>query len=114
MGWIDVESVGLFCPDFADVFVWGQAVEGLQTAREIVGVDEVAEVAAEMIVGLVVEPLDRCFLDGPVHPLDLTVGPGVPGFGEAMIDVGLGAGQFEPVRPEPLTTFYRQPDLGRG
>lgn len=61
MGWIDVESVWLFCPDFADVFVWGQAAEGLQRAREIVGVDEVAKVAAQVVMGLVVEPLERRF-----------------------------------------------------
>jgi hypothetical protein len=37
-------------------------------------------VLAQLVVGLVVEALDGCFLDGPVHPLDLAIGPGMPGF----------------------------------
>lgn len=32
-----------------------------------------------------VNPGGRC-LDGPVHPLDLTLGPGVVGLGEPMFD----------------------------
>jgi hypothetical protein len=31
--------------------------------------------------------LDGRILDGAVHPLDLTIGPRVPGLGQAMIDV---------------------------
>jgi hypothetical protein len=34
---------------------------------------------------------DARFLEGSVHPLDLAVGPGMLGLGEAMIEVGLGA-----------------------
>ena len=43
---IEVESFGLFCPAFADVFVGCEAFEGLQPAAEIVGIDEVGEVAS--------------------------------------------------------------------
>jgi hypothetical protein len=111
MGWIEVESGGLFCPDLADVFVGREALQGLQPASEVEGVNEVAEVAAQLIVGLVVEALDRRLLDGPVHPLDLAVGPGVLWLGQAMIDVGLCAGQLEGMGPEQLATLDGQLDL---
>jgi hypothetical protein len=32
------------------------------------------------------EAFDRYFLDRPVHSLDLTIGPGVIGFCQAMLD----------------------------
>jgi hypothetical protein len=48
MGWTECESFGFDCPDFADVFVGGEALEGLEPASIIVGVDEVAEVGLEL------------------------------------------------------------------
>ena len=74
------EPVRLFCPAFADVFVGCEAFEGLEPLGEVVGRDKVDEVLAQLVVGLVVEALDGCFLDGPVHPLDLAIGPGMPEF----------------------------------
>ena len=47
-----------------------------------------------MVVGVVVVAFNRRLLEGAVHSLDLTVGPWVPGFGEPMVDVVLGAGEF--------------------
>ncbi len=45
---------------------------------------------AQLIVAVVVEPLDGCFLDRAVHPLDLAVGPWVVGLGQPVLDaVGL-------------------------
>ena len=37
LGWIDGESFGFFCPDFADVFIGGEALESLQSPGEVVG-----------------------------------------------------------------------------
>ena len=64
-----------------------EALEGLEPCGEVVGRDEVREVLAQLVVGLAVEALDRRFLDRPVHPLDLTVGPGMLGLGSPVIDV---------------------------
>ena len=50
-----------------------EAFEGLKPSAEIVGCDEVGEVASELIVAVVVEASDGGFLDGAVHPLDLSV-----------------------------------------
>lgn len=44
MGWIDDESVWLCSPDFADVFVRGEAVQGLESSPEVIGCHEIAEV----------------------------------------------------------------------
>jgi hypothetical protein len=38
---VQFESILVFCPDFADVFVRGEAFEGLEPSTVIVGIDEV-------------------------------------------------------------------------
>ena len=48
--------IWLRSPDFADVFVRGQAAECLETACIIVGIKEVAEMVAKLIVTIVVIP----------------------------------------------------------
>lgn len=39
----------------------------------------------ELVVSLVVIAVDSRFLDGPIHPLDLTVGPRMVGLGQAVM-----------------------------
>jgi hypothetical protein len=58
MEWVEDESLWLVCPGFADEFVWCEAFEGLEEFGEVVGLDEVSEVVAELVVGVVVEPPD--------------------------------------------------------
>ena len=41
----------------------------------------------QLVVALVVEEFDGRFLDGAVHPLDLSVGPRVVRFGEPVLDI---------------------------
>lgn len=50
-----------------------EAAEHLEPAGEVIGRHEVGEVRPQLIVAYVVEAFDGRFLDGPVHPLDLTV-----------------------------------------
>ena len=64
----------------------GKAFEGLQLSSEVVGIDEFGVVLLQLRVIVVVKALDCGFLDGPVHSLDLTVGPGVLHLGQAMLD----------------------------
>ena len=80
--------------------------------RPNVGADEVGQVAAKLVVRLVVEALDGCFLDGAVHAFDLTVGPGMAWFGKSMVDVILRAGEFEGVGPEHFALLHGDFDLG--
>jgi hypothetical protein len=55
---IERESFGLICPALADVFVRCEAFECLEPLGEVVGADEVGEVASELLLCLVVEALD--------------------------------------------------------
>ena len=98
---IELESLGLFCSELADVLVGREAFEGLEAPGEVVGADEVGEMGSELVVGLVVEVFDNCLLDRAVHALDLSVGSGMFGLGEAMIDIVLSPGQLKGVRAPP-------------
>ena len=95
MDWIESESFGVVCPDFADVFVGCETFEGLKTPAVIVGVDEVGEVALELPVVVVVIALDSRFFDRPVHAFDLTVRPRMFDLGQAVLDAVLAAAHIE-------------------
>jgi hypothetical protein len=73
MDWLELESFGLDCPLLADELVGREALEGFELSSEIVGVEEVGEVAAQLVVVVVVIPFDGRLLDCSVHSLDLAV-----------------------------------------
>ncbi len=52
-------------------------------------------------MAFVVEAFDGGFFDGAVHPLDLSVGPGVVRLGEAMLEVVCLAAHVEAHLPRP-------------
>jgi len=95
MGWIESDSFWFLGPDFADIFERRKPSQGLQPACVIVGVDEVGKVVPELVVVVIVVALDGRLLDGPVHPLDLTVRPGVFRFRQAMLDAVAPTGPIE-------------------
>jgi hypothetical protein len=78
---IENESFWLRSPAFADVFVGSEALQCFEPPPVIVGVDEVGEVALELVVTVIVITFDGGFFDRPVHALDLAVGP-------RMLDLG--------------------------
>ena len=95
------------CPSFADELVGRKAVEGLEPSGEVAGGDEVVETPNELAVQLVMISLDCRVLDRPVHPLDLSVGPGM---------IGLGQSMFDPVLPTdvPATAKWRRVNRRKG
>ncbi len=95
MDWIESESFGLVCPCFANGFVGCEALERLQPARKIISGHKVFEMNCELRMIVIVVTFDGRLLDGAVHSLDLPVGPRMFGFGQAMVDVILRAGQLE-------------------
>ncbi len=101
------EAAGLGGPCFADSLVGREATQDLETAAKVVGADEVGQVSAELLMAVVVVALDRRVLDRAVHSLDLTVGPRVTRFGQAMIDIVAGAGKLEAVGSEGLAGCNR-------
>lgn len=111
---IEPEFFGLDGPLFADELVRRKALQGLQPAPKFVSCDEVCEVTLELVVGLVVVALDGGVLDRAVHPLDLSVGPGMLRLCEAVLDTELCAGVFEGMRPDGLSLGQRLDDQGRG
>jgi hypothetical protein len=99
-----------FCPQAAEVFAGCGSFAGLESTGEVVGVDEV-QVLPEVVLGLVIEALYGGFFQSPVHAFDLFVGPGMYGFGQTMVDVGLGAGELEGVGAEESSTLESEVDL---
>ena len=108
---IERELFPLGCPCFADGFVGCEAFEGFEAAAEIVGVDEVGQVASELLVCFVVEAFDGGFLECPVHAFDLSVGPRVAWFGQPVIDATLGTCVFESMREEWLAQIHGAADF---
>ena len=51
----------------------------------------------ELFAIIVVEAFDGCVLDSAVHPLDLSVGPGMIGLGEPVLDTVFSADAVEDV-----------------
>jgi hypothetical protein len=65
----------------ADELKGCEASESLEPAGKIVGVDEVAQMGSQLIVGFIKVAFDGGVFDGAVHPLDLAVRPRMLGFG---------------------------------
>jgi hypothetical protein len=55
---IESKWVGIFLPAFTDELVHGEPSESLQTFGNIAGGDEIPEVCAQLVVAVVVVPLD--------------------------------------------------------
>jgi hypothetical protein len=100
---VESESFGLFCPELTNTLKGSQASETLEAFCEVVGVEERDEMRAKAVMRLVVKASDRGVLDRAVHPFDLTVGPRMIEFGEAMLDAELGAGQIKSVGTEGMS-----------
>src|SRR5918993_5905184 len=112
---VEREPFRLGYPCFADEFVGGEATQALQPATEVVGADEVLEVAPELLVAVVMVTPDGGVLDGPVHPLDLAVRPRVVDPGAAVFDSILPTAHREHVRDDacggPVGMARREAEL---
>lgn len=115
MGWIEFESFGVFCPCFDDEFIGRQTLESFEPAGIVVCVDEVGEMGFELLMAIVVVALDGGFFNRPVHSLDLSVGPRVLDFGQAVFDAVLAASHVKHVRHvggcRPIRVARREGEL---
>ena len=91
MDWINPEAFGLGCPLLANELIRRQALERLESSPEVVGSDEVSQMLLQLLVIVVMKALDGSFFDGPVHSLNLPVGPRMFDLGKAMFNAVLGA-----------------------
>ena len=90
MVWIDLEAFWFSFPALDDVLEGRETPKHLQPSGVVVGADEGLEVFAELVVTVVMVAPDRRLLDGPVHALDLPVGPGMVRLRKPVLDPVLG------------------------
>ena len=86
MDWVESKYVLGLRPELAEVVIRREAFEGLESSGEVVGSEEVSQVRSELFLGVVEVAFDGGVLDGPVHALDLPVGPGMVGLGQPVFD----------------------------
>ena len=67
----------------------------------VVGVNEQLKMPSKFIMAGIVVTFDGGVFDGPVHPLDLTIGPRMVGLGQPVFDPMLGADAIEQMTCEP-------------
>ena len=61
----------------------------------------------QLVVAVVAVAPDGRVLEGPVHALNLSVRPGMARLSQSVIDVVLGTGELERMRPEDLASLIR-------
>jgi len=105
---VKCKPFGIGCPDFADVFVAGEATQGFEAAAVIVGIGEVVEVRNQLGMAIAMIAFDGSLLDRAVHALDLTVGPGMFRLGKASSGCTMAPSIWERTR---LETTMRVPVL---
>ncbi len=111
MGWVESKSLGFFLPAVADEFVGSHTHKSFESAGEVVGGDEVAEMGLQLAMAVVVIALHGGLLDGAVHAFDLPVGLGMVRFGQPMIDAMRKADPVKRMSTKagsgPLTIFWQ-------
>jgi hypothetical protein len=75
-----------------------EALQRFEPTRMVISGDELAEMPAQVIAGVVVVSFDGCFFDRPVHSFDLAVRPGMACLGESAVEIGLGVRVFKSLR----------------
>ena len=115
MDWVESKSVWGLRPEFAEIFVGCEPLEGLESSGEVVGSEEVCQVRFELVMGVIEVSLDGGVFDGSVHALDLPVGPRVVGLGEPVFDSMKVAEPVEGVSTEacgrPLPVLWQVGEL---
>jgi len=102
--WIEPELIRVFCPAFADVFVRREASERFQPFSEVVGREEIGEVAAKLVVAVVMIAADGRLFQRAVHAFDLAVRPGMLGFCQPVLDIVFCAGVLEGMSPDEFAS----------
>jgi len=92
---VDTKGGGVLGPGIADCLEGGSPSQRLEVPGEVVGSDKGQDMSLQRLKVGVVEGLGGGLLDGAVHPLCLTVGPGVVWPGEAVLDAMLVADAVE-------------------
>ncbi len=86
VGRLNLKTFWFFLPTPNDEFIRCQTMERFEALGDVVGIQKDVQVLFELVVAFVVIALHRCVLQGPVHPLDLTVVPWMVGLGQPVLD----------------------------
>jgi hypothetical protein len=86
MVWIYSKSFWVFLPTLADEFIRCESFERLELLRGVRGHEEGLSRQFEMVMGLVVVLFHCRVFQRTVHAFHLTIGPGMVGYGEAVLD----------------------------
>jgi hypothetical protein len=62
--WIDDESFWPVCPNFADIFIRCEVLEGFEPSGEVIGGDEVGAMSAQTVAIFIAEAFDGYVLEG--------------------------------------------------
>ncbi len=81
----------MLLPLLANVFIGRESLQRLQTFGKVVGHQESRQMLPELLMGIVVVTIDRRLFERAVHPLDLTIRPGMIGLGQAMLNPVFGS-----------------------
>lgn len=88
-----------------------EASEGLEAFGEVVGVEKGGEMFVELRGRVVMVGTDSGVFESAVHAFDLTIGPRMIGFGEAVIDEETSAGKLEGMSAEEFTALESGTDV---
>jgi hypothetical protein len=114
---VQSESLGLFCPELTTPLERRETAKALESLRKVVRIEEGGQVRSKARMRGIEEPADRCVLDGPIHPFDLTVGPRMVEFREPMVDAVLSTRSQMRARSSSsaisLSRFSRRCDASR-
>ena len=89
------KTIRLFLPACNDVFISCESFKRLETLGEVVCVQEAGQMFLKLSMRFVIIAFDGGFFKSSVHAFNLSIGPGMIGFGEAMFDAMLKAAQME-------------------
>jgi hypothetical protein len=76
MAWIDRQPVWFLWPDFTNVFIGSQSLQGFEALGAVIGHQEGVKRLLQVLMRLVIGLLDGGFLSCPVQALDVAMGPG--------------------------------------
>ena len=81
-----MKSFRCFSPAITDEFIGTSPLQGLQSFAKIVCLQEYLQVLTQLFIVLIKVTIDRIFFDASVGALDLSVGPRMIRFGQAMFN----------------------------
>ena len=85
MGGVDEKALWFVLPVLDDVFIGCESLQCFESFGEVVGIHEVVQVFSELLVIFIIGAFDGGLFECSVHAFDLTIGPRMLGFCQAVL-----------------------------